>query len=167
MFIYNLFHFCKVLNSCKVLPILLFQEHAVFPKVNWSQSYKGVRITGCSIKFTGHSHTPQRRCSDSYWSLGPIMNNLLLDQTNFYWILPHVGRTLGMTELVVYTKFNIYGFFVHVCPVRKIIIYVLNYMNIHYLSISFLTWFIVSSKIWSSPLFFIPWYPITSQQTKW
>jgi hypothetical protein len=41
-------------------------------------SSKGVRITGPTIKFTGHSHTPQRRCSDSYWSFGPVMNNLLL-----------------------------------------------------------------------------------------
>ena len=55
----------------------------VFPKVNRSwmniQSNKGVQITGPSIKFIGHSHTPQRRCSDSYWSLDPVMNNLLLD----------------------------------------------------------------------------------------
>jgi hypothetical protein len=43
------------------------------------RSDKGVRITGPSIKFTGLSHTPQRRCSDSYWSFGPVMNNLLLD----------------------------------------------------------------------------------------
>jgi hypothetical protein len=54
------------------------------------QSSKRVRITGPSIKFTGHSHTPQRRYLDSYWSFGPVMNNLLLDQTNFYWTLPHV-----------------------------------------------------------------------------
>jgi len=40
---------------------------------------KGVRITGPSIKLTGLSHTPQRRCSDSYWSFGPVMNKLLLD----------------------------------------------------------------------------------------
>jgi hypothetical protein len=26
------------------------------------------------------------------------MNNLLLDQTNFYWKLPHVQQILGMTE---------------------------------------------------------------------
>jgi len=55
----------------------------VFLKVNWSwigiRSSKGVRITGPSMKFRGHSHTPQRRCSDSYWSFGPVMNNLLLD----------------------------------------------------------------------------------------
>ena len=51
-----------------------------------------------SIKFTGHSHTPQRRCSDSYWSIGPVINNLLLDQTDFYWSLPHVRPTSGMTE---------------------------------------------------------------------
>ena len=66
----------------------------VFLKVNWCW---GVWITGPSIKFTGHSHTAQRRCSDSYWSFGPVMNNLFLDQTNFYWTLPHVRRTLGMT----------------------------------------------------------------------
>ena len=75
----------------------------VFPKVNWSWmdiwSSKGVQITGPSIKFTGHSHAPQRRCSDSYWSFGPVMNNLLLDQTNFYWTLPHVRRTLGITDV--------------------------------------------------------------------
>jgi hypothetical protein len=40
------------------------------------RSSKGVRITGPNTKFTGHS---QRRCSDSYWSFGPVMNNLLLD----------------------------------------------------------------------------------------
>jgi len=44
----------------------------VFPKVNWSwmdiRSSKGVQITGPNIKFSGHSYTPQRRCSDSYWS---------------------------------------------------------------------------------------------------
>jgi len=37
----------------------------VFPKVNWSwmdiRSSKGVWITGPSIKFTGHSHTPQSK----------------------------------------------------------------------------------------------------------
>jgi hypothetical protein len=54
--------------------------YSVFPKVNWSwmdiQSSKGVRITGPSIKFTGHSHTEQSKCSDSYWSFCPVMNNL-------------------------------------------------------------------------------------------
>ena len=61
-----------------------------FPKVNWSwmdiPSSKRVRITGLSIKFTGHSHTPQWMCSDAppvIWSsneypfTGP--NQLLLD----------------------------------------------------------------------------------------
>ena len=43
------------------------------------RSSKGVRFTGPSIKFTGYSQTPQRRCSESYWTL------------------PHVRRTLGMT----------------------------------------------------------------------
>jgi hypothetical protein len=66
----------------------------VFPTVNWSWmdiwSSKGVQITGPSIKFTGHSHIPQKRCLDSYWSLGPVMNNLLLGQTNLYWTLQHV-----------------------------------------------------------------------------
>ena len=47
-------------------------------------------MTGTSIKFTGDSHTPKRRCSDSYWSCGQVMNNLLLD-------IPHVRQTLGMT----------------------------------------------------------------------
>jgi len=60
---------------------------------------KGVQITGPSMKFTGHSHAPQRRCSDSYWPFGPVMNNLLLDQTNFYWTLPHVRQTIGMTGI--------------------------------------------------------------------
>jgi len=54
----------------------------VFHKVNLSwmdiRTSKGVRITGPSIKFTGHSHTPQRRCSYFYWPFGPVMNNLLL-----------------------------------------------------------------------------------------
>jgi hypothetical protein len=80
---------------------LKYWQRAVFPTVNWSwmdiRSSKGVRITGPSIKFTGHSHTPLR-CSDCYWSFGPVMNNLLLDQTNFYWTLPHVRWTLGITE---------------------------------------------------------------------
>ena len=66
------------------------------------QSSKGVRITGPSIKIIGHSHTPQRRCSDSYWSIGPVTNNLLMDQTNFYWTLPHVPQTLGMTVNIYY-----------------------------------------------------------------
>jgi len=77
----------------------------VFPKVNWSwmdiRSSKGVRITGPNIKFTGHSHTPQRRGSDSYWSFGPIMNNLLLDQTNIYLTLSYVRRILGMTGMTM------------------------------------------------------------------
>jgi hypothetical protein len=60
-------------------------------------SSKGVQITEPSIKFTGHSNTPQRRYSDSYWLFGPVINNLLLDQANFYWTLPHVRQTLGMT----------------------------------------------------------------------
>ena len=76
----------------------------MFPKVKWSwmdtQSSKEVKITESSIKFTGHSHTPQRRCSDSYVSFGPVMNNLLLDQTNFYWTLPHVRQTSWKTETV-------------------------------------------------------------------
>jgi hypothetical protein len=38
------------------------------------RSSKGVQITGPSIKFTGHSHTPQRRCSDSYWSFDKAPN---------------------------------------------------------------------------------------------
>jgi hypothetical protein len=50
-----------------------------------------------SMKFTGYSHTAQRRYSDFYWSFGPVINNLILDQTNFYWTLPHVRQTLGMT----------------------------------------------------------------------
>jgi hypothetical protein len=40
------------------------------------RSSKGVPITGPSIKLTRHSHTPQRRWSDSYWSFGPVINNL-------------------------------------------------------------------------------------------
>ena len=40
----------------------------------WSS--KGVRITGPSIKFTGHSEVIR---SDSYWSFGPVIKNLLLD----------------------------------------------------------------------------------------
>ena len=59
------------------------------------RSSKGVRITGPRVKFTGHSQ--QRRCSDYYWSFGPVKTNLLLDQANFYWTLPHVRQTLGMT----------------------------------------------------------------------
>ena len=76
----------------------------VFPTVNWSwmeiRSSKGVRITGPSIKFKGHSHTPQRGCSDLYWSFGSVMNNLLLDQTIFYRTLPHVWWTLGITKVI-------------------------------------------------------------------
>ena len=34
------------------------------------------------------------------WSFGPVMNNLVLDQSNYYWTLPHVVQTLGM---IVYT----------------------------------------------------------------
>ena len=78
--------------------------YAVFFRVYWSWmdilSSKEVQITGPSIKFTRHSHTQQRRCSDSYWSFCPVMNNLLLDQTNFYWTLPNVRHTLGMTLYV-------------------------------------------------------------------
>ena len=29
------------------------------------------------------------------------MNDLLMDQTNFYWTLPHVQHTLGMTDMCV------------------------------------------------------------------
>jgi len=47
-----------------------------YPKINWRwmdiRSSKGVRITGPRIRFTGHSHTQQRRRSDSYWSFGPV-----------------------------------------------------------------------------------------------
>jgi len=84
----------------------IFKIHIypVFFKVNWSwmdiRSSKEVRITGPSIKFIKHSLTQQRRCSDSYWSFCPVMNNLLLDQTNFYWTLPNVWHTLGMTLYV-------------------------------------------------------------------
>ena len=45
------------------------------------------------------TYAPQRRCSDSYWSFGPVMNNLLQDQTNFYWTFPHVWHTLGRTDV--------------------------------------------------------------------
>jgi ABC-type sulfate transport system permease subunit len=53
-----------------------------------------------SIKFTGHSHTPQRRSSYSNWSFCLVMNNLLLDQTNFCWTLPHVRWTLEMGPVI-------------------------------------------------------------------
>jgi hypothetical protein len=43
------------------------------------RSSKRVWITGPSIKFTWHSHTPQRRCSGFYWSFVPVTNHLLLD----------------------------------------------------------------------------------------
>ena len=83
------FNFLYTCNTMKVLSV------SQGKKVEWTfGSSKGVQITGPSIKFTGHS---QRRCSDSYWSIGPVMNILLLDQTNFYWTLPHVWQTLGMT----------------------------------------------------------------------
>jgi len=45
------------------------------------------------------TYAPERRCSDSYWSFGPVMNNLLQDQTNFYWTFPHVRQTLGRTDV--------------------------------------------------------------------
>ena len=78
------------------------------------QSSKGVQITGPCIKFTGHSHTPQRRCSDYYWSFGPVMNDLLLDQTNFNWTLPHVRQTMGMSEFEVFEKQN-YSDYLYQC----------------------------------------------------
>ena len=68
----------------------------MLPKVNWSwmdiRSIKGVGITGPSTRFIGHSYTPQRSCSDSYWLFGLVMNNLLLDQSNFYWTLSDIPR---------------------------------------------------------------------------
>jgi hypothetical protein len=105
----------------------------VFPKVNRSlmniRSSKGIQITGSSIKFTGHSHTPQRRCSDSYWSFGPVMNNLLLDKPSFYWTLPHVRHTLGMTDLP--SKLNIYEKKSHpICKGQVNHIYVTTYVYI-------------------------------------
>jgi hypothetical protein len=65
------------------------------------RSSKGVQITGPNTKFTGHSQPPQRRCSAFYWSVGPVMYNLLLDQTNFYRTLPHGRQTLGMTCVIM------------------------------------------------------------------
>jgi hypothetical protein len=83
--------------------IQLWSSISVFLKENLSlqdiRSSKGVWITGTSIKFTGHSHIPQKRCSDSYCSFGLVMNNHLLDQTNFYWTLPYVRQTLWMTGI--------------------------------------------------------------------
>jgi hypothetical protein len=98
-YIVNTIQFCGYWHWTEPLKTAIW----VFPKVNWSwmdsRSSKGVWITGPRIKFTGHSHTPERRSSDSYWSFGPVINNLLLDQANFYWTLPHVRRTLGMTAI--------------------------------------------------------------------
>ena len=73
-------------------------------KLNGHYSSKGVQIIGPSIKLTWHSHTPQRMCSDSYLSFGPVMNCLLLDQTNFYWTLSHVKQTLKMTDIHVHVS---------------------------------------------------------------
>ena len=101
--IHGVWHSLKTQHSFKSRVVHWFVLHkhqlhfSVFPKVNWSgmdiRSSKEVQITGPSIKFTWHSHTPQRRYSDSYWSFGPAMNNILLDQTSFSWTLPHVWRT--------------------------------------------------------------------------
>ena len=92
-----------MLKAIIVISVVLIHYYkTVFPKVNWSwmdiRSSRRVWITGPSIKFTGHSHTSQSRCSDSYWSFGPVMNDLLLDKTNFYWTLPHVRLTMRMTD---------------------------------------------------------------------
>jgi hypothetical protein len=90
------------MQNSYVVPVIL--------KVYWSwmdrRASKGVWITWPNINFTGHAHTPQRRCSDSYWSFGPVINNLILDQTNIYWTLPHVRWTLVMTSTLkpVYTE---------------------------------------------------------------
>ena len=43
------------------------------------QTSKEVWITRSSIKFTGHSYTPPRRHSDSYWSFGLVKKYELLD----------------------------------------------------------------------------------------
>jgi len=42
-------------------------------KLNRIRSSTGVQITGPSITFTWHSHTPRRRFSDTYWSFGQVM----------------------------------------------------------------------------------------------
>ena len=105
--------FQPMIQKSKKKEFDIYDILTVFPKVNRSwmdiRSSIGVWITGPSIKFIGHSHTPQRRCSDSFWSFGPVMNKLLLDQTNFYWTLPHVQRTLGITVFIKsnFLKYNL------------------------------------------------------------
>ena len=82
--------------------IMIPWNSAVFPKVNWSWmdiwSSKGVWITGPSIKFKGHAHTPQRRCLDSYWSFDSVMNKFLLDQTSFDWTFDSVMNKLLLEQ---------------------------------------------------------------------
>ena len=103
--------FQPMIQKSKKKEFDIYDILTVFPKVNRSwmdiRSSIGVWISGPSIKFIGHSHTPQRRWSDSFWSFGPVMNKLLLDQTNFYWTLPHVRRTLGIT---VFIKSNFFKY---------------------------------------------------------
>jgi hypothetical protein len=38
------------------------------------------------------------------------MNNLLLNQTNIYWTLPHARQTLGMTDMNMQEVYGIYYF---------------------------------------------------------
>ena len=56
------------------------------------RSSKGVRITGPRVKFTGHSHIQQIPTG----LVGPVMNKLLLDQTNF---IGHCHMSDGRWEL--------------------------------------------------------------------
>ena len=90
----------------------VYSTLAVFPKVNWSwmNNRSSTGITGLSIKFTGHSHTPQRRCSDSYRSFNFVLQWITfywpMDQTNFYWTLPHVWLTTEMSDIGTCTKLS-------------------------------------------------------------
>ena len=76
------------------------------------RSSKGVQITKPSIKLTGYSLTPQGRCSDSYWSFGPVMNDLLLDQTIFqqtelldFVLIKNWGKNRGIFVYFTFAQF--------------------------------------------------------------
>ena len=78
----------------------------MFPKVNWSwmdiRSSKRVWITGPSIKFIGHSHTPQRRCSRFLLVIWSSNEQL------FFWTKPiftgHCHMSDGPWEWLVFKR---------------------------------------------------------------
>ena len=98
--------FQPMIQKSKKKEFDIYDILTVFPKVNRSwmdiRSSIGVWITGPSIKFIGHSHTPQRRCSRFLLVIWSSNEQL------FFWTKPiftgHCHMSDGPWEWLVFKR---------------------------------------------------------------